>query len=332
MAGIIKSTFKAFFVAFAAVMGLLFGFIFLLTVAVGLFYVATKKDSDGRIETILPDARWSRTVLPKTAPALLVLDIEGVVGLDQLSSDKILEQLLKSREDNFKRDRVKGILLRINTGGGGVFESDRIYRMLQKYKTRYKTPVYAYVDGLCASGGVWIASAADKIYATNTSFIGSVGVLSGHFNFSKGLEKLGVQSLTLTAGKDKDTLNPLRPWKPDEEESVQEMINFIYKRFIDLVVTSRPGIDRDKLVNEYGANVYNAPDALTKGYIDGIVTDEGEVLKALAAAAGIPENKKYQVVNLESIPWTEELFGSEGFLRQLTISHEITSRTAFSEL
>ena len=95
-----------------------------------------------------------------------------------------------------------------------MVDADGIYRAIKHYKEQYQVPVIAYVDGLCASGGMYIACAADKIYATDVSLVGSVGVLFPSFmNFSKLLDTVGVQSLTISSCKGKDDMNPLRPWK-----------------------------------------------------------------------------------------------------------------------
>ncbi|MFI5264393.1 MAG: S49 family peptidase, partial [Candidatus Kapaibacterium sp.] len=93
---------------------------------------------------------------------------------------------VESQEGDFKNNRVKGILLYMDTPGGYSTDSDTIYRLLMEYKKQYKVPIYAYVDGLCASGGMYIAITADKIMASDTSLIGSIGVIAPTFmNFTK---------------------------------------------------------------------------------------------------------------------------------------------------
>src|SRR3990167_9760976 len=127
----------------------------------------------------LPDANGNRES-SLVSPVILQVNINGVIGdPKKLNTETVQNILLDSRTNTFKGDRVKGILLYVNTPGGTVIDSDNIYRMLQEYKERYKVPVFAYIDGLCASGGMYIASSADQIFAGPASIIGSVGVVLG---------------------------------------------------------------------------------------------------------------------------------------------------------
>ncbi len=206
--------------------------------------------------------------------------------------------LLDSREGKLGNDRVKGILLQINTPGGFATTSGDIYQLLMQYKEKFKVPVYAFVNGLCASGGMYIACAADKIYATNSSTIGSVGVRLGPaFNVSETMEKAGVKAVTLTAGKDKDMLNPFRPWKEGEDDSLKAILASEYEEFVNVVASSRKSLGKEKLINEYGAQVYGGKKAQELGYIDESGASYVTAIAALAKAAGVEE--EYQVLQME---------------------------------
>jgi signal peptide peptidase SppA len=250
---------------------------------------------------ILPGPGWKRELLSPTAPVLLQIDIHGVIGDPMgVHAETIRDMLIDSREGFLDHNRVRGILLHINTPGGTVVDSDDIYRMLQQYKAQFQLPVYAYVDGLCASGGMYVASAADQIFASPSSVIGSVGVIMGpFFNVSDTLSKLGIQAKTLTRGLDKDTLNPTRPWKEGEDASLQAITAFLYDRFVNVVSSSRPKIDKQRLISQYGANVFDCQKAADLGYIDQPMTSYDEALAALAAAAKIDPKQPYQIVSLE---------------------------------
>jgi protease IV len=245
---------------------------------------------------IMPDAQGERMV-SDSAPAVLRIDFHGVIGMGDLTSSKIESLLIDSRSDFLKGERVKAVLLHINTPGGAADDADGIYRALMNYKTKYKIPIYAYVEGLCASGGMYIASAADKIYATPSSVIGSVGVIMGPaFNFSDAMTKIGVSALTLTQGKDKDALNPFRPWKPDEDATLQAVMAALYHRFVAIVAAARPQLTVEKLVNDYGAHVYIAAEAEQLGYIDVAGSDYASALTGLTEQAEM--KGEYQVVQL----------------------------------
>lgn len=288
---------RSFFTSFAAVVGILIG---VIIVAFGLMAVIGPNYLPEKAEPmIMPDAQGERRLLPGNTPAVLRIDFHGVIGMGDLTSEKIQNILLDSREDFLRNNRVKAVLLHMDTPGGTVTDADAIYRALLDYKTKYKVPVYAYIDGLCASGGVYIISAADKVFATSSSTIGSIGVIMGPtFNFFDAMTKIGVSSMTFTEGKDKDMLNPFRPWTPTEGASLKTIMADLYDRFVSIVTAARPSLDKDKLVNDYGAHVFIAKDAQNLGYIDVSGSDYSQALTALVQAAGIQEKEPYQVVQL----------------------------------
>lgn len=271
--------------------------------------------------TIMPDAEGDRSLLSGSSPAILRIEIHGVVGMGDLTGEKIENILLDSRSDFLHGNRVKAVLLHIDTPGGTVTDANAIYMALMNYKSKYNIPIYAFVDGLCASGGMYIASAADRIYATTPSVIGSVGVILGpNFNFSQAMTQWGISALTLTEGKDKDALNPFRPWQPDEDASLRTIIKDLYFDFISIVSNARPLLTTDKLINQYGAHVFVAEEAAQKGYIDVPNSSYSVALKDLAEQAGLKE--KYQVVKLSSPqPFFAGL--ARSFLRRDKIVHTL---------
>ncbi len=322
---ILYSAIRALFMAFCVVIGLCLGFVFisfLLGTMAGEGPEA--KLTTVNTEEVLPNAEGTRTTVSSDAPVILQINIDGIIGLENLDNKAIRQQLVESREGAFKNNRVKALLLYINTPGGTVFDADGIFRALSEYKKKYQVPIYAYIDGLCASGGMYVALAADKIYANNTSLIGSVGVLAPTFvNVSKLLEKIGVDSLTISAGKGKDALNPFRPWKPGEDENYRHIIDYYYDHFVDLVTTYRPNIKKELLVQDYGAHVFPAPQAKEYGFIDVSDASLNETLQQLLRELGIT-TENYQVVRLENKSWWKGLFSAQSnTLLQGKIQHEV---------
>lgn len=317
---IFSASLRAFFKTICVMLGIGIGFIGLI------FLISLMSTSTSSIEThykqkILADASGNRTELSKTAPVILQIDIQGIIGLDSLKTKNIRTLLQESREGDLEDDRVKAILINIQTPGGTAIDSDGIYHALKAYKEKYKVPVYAYVDGLCASGGMYVVCAADKVFASSASVIGSVGVLlPSALNISQLLDKIGVSSLTLYAGKGKDDLNPLRPWRPDESASYEAIIDGYYKQFINIVTENRKEMNREKLVNDYGAHVFLADDAQKKGYIDESGISYNEALKRLAQTANLEEGS-YQVIGMECKNWFNNLFDSESTLFTGTVKH-----------
>lgn len=296
---------KSFFHAFAATAGICFAIIFIITVS-GIIFGSGENPTEIEYSfspKILANAQDVRKELPETAPVILQINIKGIIGLDSLTADRMRELLIESREQTLAKNRVKAVLLNINSPGGSAIDSDSIYNLIKNYKATYKVPVYTFVDGLCASGGLYIACASDKIYASDASIIGSVGVLvPSVLNFYNLLTNLGIQSKTLSAGKDKDELNPVRQWGADEGKNYQELVNSLYQTFIDAVVSNRPKVDREKLIVEYGAHIFPADKAVEIGYIDGNGYNYSKALALLAKDAGLGKDE-YQVIELKEKNW-----------------------------
>lgn len=320
---IFVGTIRSFCTGFAVVLGVL------LAIGLGLLLLssfnATSLLPPKAEMTLLPDAEGSRAVQPLSSPVLLKIDIHGVIGEPRLAAADIENILISSREDLLSHDRVKGILLHIDTPGGTASDSATIHRMLLDYKQKYHVPIYAYVDGLCASGGMYIASACDKIFATPWSVVGSVGVIMPPaFNISTVMEKWGIQSLTLSAGKDKDLLNPFRPWSSDEAGPLKPLLAALYEQFVKVVVEGRPKLNREKLLDDYGAKVFIAQTAMDHGYIDSFVNSYEDSIRALAEASGIEKHQAYQVVQLAP-PYSIffDLFKTRSSLFQGKLTHRI---------
>ena len=249
--------------------------------------------------SIAPDAEGNQDLLHNFSSVVLCIDIKGVIGLNELTSEAVQTILSDSRRDFLKKDRVKAVFLHVDTPGGTADDAAGIYKAIMDYKAKYKTPIYAFVDGMCASGGMYVCSAADKIYTTSSSVIGSVGVILGpSFNFSDLMTKVGVQAKTLTQGKDKDMLSPFRPWVPGEEDCLVNITKALYEQFVDTVVSGRKHLSKEKLIEEYGAQVFDAPTAQKLGYTDVADSNYSHTMKALVEASEIPKEEDYQVVIL----------------------------------
>lgn len=321
---IFSASLRSLCITFFAVIG-----IFLAFIPIMLIFNAIETSEDA-ISTdytvkILPNADGMRKKESKSTPVILQINVSGIIGLNEMTHDAVQKMLIESREGTLKNDRVKAILLNCNTPGGAMIDADGIYRALKEYKERYKVPIFAYVDGLLASGGMYIGAAADEIHASDVSLIGSVGVITpAFFNVSKLTEKLGVESLTLYAGKGKDDLNPMRPWKPGEQDNLKNVIDYYYDSFVNLVLKSRPKMNRDVLVNKLGANIYPAEQAMQYGFVDDVGASRSSTLKKLLTKIGI-EDDYYQVVQLESSNWLSQLFQSESPLMTGQIKHQIST-------
>ncbi len=307
---------------------ILLGGMLALTVALLVYSALSSpyKQEEKTSPEILPNLDWNREITTLTAPAILQINIHGVIGEPaKLDATTIRTILADSRTGLLGNNRVKAILLHFDTPGGTVTDSDSIYRMLRDYKEHFKVPVYGYVEGLCASGGMYIASATDKLFCGPSGVVGSVGVIIGpFFNFVDAMGKLGIQAKTLTDGLNKDMMSPFRTWKPNEDASLQALTSFFYQQFVDVVAAARTGMDKDRLVNEYGANVFDGPAALERGYVDAANSSYKEAVLALMQAAGIDPQKQYQIIELQpQFPLLNALLNGTSPLAQGKIEHQL---------
>lgn len=315
-----RSAFRKFFNAIAVVLGLSLALVVVI-VAISALSDNVSLPQHGDL-TVSRDVSWNRKLLSTTTPVILRIDLHGIIGLSHLTEEKFQNMLLDSREGSLAGNRVKGILLHVNTPGGTAIDSAAIYSLFQEYKARFNVPIFVYVDGLCASGGMYIASAADQIFASGDSIIGSVGVKMGPvFNVSDLIQRIGISSLTITEGIGKDALNSFRPWKEDEAASFQTIAATSYETFLDVVTQGRKQLSRDKLIHEYGAKVFSAAQSQEYGYIDVANASYNDALKGLVQKLGLAEGS-YQVLAIEPYHSTlEDLTQSSYSLLKGKVQH-----------
>ncbi len=301
-----KDVFRSFFKTFVKVIAFV---IALFVIVVGL---STLSSGGGRYTTteMLPNHNWKIHSFSTETPTIVQIPIQGTIGLNRVTTKEQLQHVICDLiELDLKPGMLKAILLNINSPGGTAEDSDAMMRMLMEFKQKMKIPVYAYVDGLCASGGLMVSLAADKVIASSPSLIGSVGViLSPAFNFSQTMEKVGIQAVTIHAGKGKDELDPFRPWTPDEAAPIQAITNGLYDRFLSLVTTHRPRLTEEDL-RDMGAKVVLAKEALDLGFIDEINDSYPNALEQMASSLDIVNN--YQIIELKPTISLSELFSSD---------------------
>ncbi len=327
--GIFRSALRSLVKGIFGSIGLAFG----LCLALGIVFsfagalitsVTTKQELPKfTTQRILPDATGIREIQGKDVPVILQVRIDGVIGQGNLKAASIEQQLTESREGDYKDNRVKGIFLHINSPGGVITEIDGIYKAILAYKKEHKVPVIAFVDGHCLSGGMYIASVADQIVATDSSLVGNIGAISPPFmNFSKLIQNLGIEAKTIYSGEGKDNMSPLRPWKEGESNDIQLVMDFYYNYFVDIVCNSRHKLTPSILKNEIGARYYPAPIAMEKGMVDAVGYDRNRALGELVKVAGI-EGQKYQVVELEKKPWMLEILENQASSSAGKVQHEL---------
>ncbi|MBL8259000.1 MAG: signal peptide peptidase SppA [Candidatus Competibacteraceae bacterium] len=163
--------------------------------------------------------------------------VEGLIASgNEASAKNVIEALRKA----FKDKNTVGVVLEINSPGGSPVQAGEIYDEIQKLRQQYpKIPVHAVAGDVCASGGYYIAAAAQNIYANKASIVGSIGVRLDSFGFTGAIDKLGIERRAYTAGDNKDFLDPFKPVNPAEVQHLQGMLDGIHRQFIAAVKQGR---------------------------------------------------------------------------------------------
>ncbi len=166
-----------------------------------------------------------------------LVELTGEIAADkQANADNIIEALQAA----FKDKNTVGVILRINSPGGSPVQAGAINDEIRRLRTLHPDiPLYVVVEDICASGGYYVAAAADRIYVNKASLVGSIGVLMDGYGFTGTMQKLGVERRLLTAGENKGFLDPFSPMDPKQKAIAQKMLGEIHQQFIDVVRQGR---------------------------------------------------------------------------------------------
>ena len=166
-----------------------------------------------------------------------LITINGEIGADSEVSAINIKSSLK---DVYESPGTKALILAINSPGGSPVQSGIINNEINRYKALHpQIPVYAVIEDICASGGYYIAVAADKIFVDKASIVGSIGVLMNGFGFDKAIKNLGIERRLITSGENKAILDPFLPVEPKQREFMQELLKEVHKQFIEVVKKGR---------------------------------------------------------------------------------------------
>ena len=235
---------------------------------------------EGRAKILLVDVSRVITDTP-TRRAFGLVEEESTVA-------RIQAELEKAGDDK----RVKAIVLRVNSPGGGVTASDQIYSEIVRFKREHEIPVVASLGDLAASGGYYVACSADRIVAHPTTVTGSIGVILMNLNVEGLLGKIGVRNDTYKAGEHKDLLSPFRGATPEERRIVQSILDELHARFVTVVRESRPRLDAAHLAELTDGRIFDAAQALQAGLVD----DVGDLHAAIDAAKAAAHVDRARVV------------------------------------
>lgn len=166
-----------------------------------------------------------------------LVELRGVIEADSMASADIVNAGLN---DAFEDKNTQGVVLRINSPGGSPVQAHQINQEIRRLRGKHPgIPLYVVVDDICASGGYYVAAAADEIFVSRGSLVGSIGVLMDGFGFTGVMQKLGVERRLLTAGENKGFLDPFSPLDAKQRGFAEQMLGEIHQQFIDTVKEGR---------------------------------------------------------------------------------------------
>ena len=198
-----------------------------------------------------------------------LIEISGVISADtEASADFIVTGLRKAYEDK----NTEGIILRINSPGGSPVQAGYVNDEIKRLRIKYpKIPLYAVITDICASGGYYIAVAADKIYANKASIVGSIGVVMSSFGFVDAIEKLGIERRLLHSGEHKALMDPFEPLDFYEEAHMQKLLDKIHQQFISVVKDGRGDIlIKDEML--FSGLVWSGEESINLGLVDALAS------------------------------------------------------------
>jgi protease IV len=236
-----------------------------------------------------PEPLKEKTISGYGRDKILLMDVSGVIlegphrilGLTKgvTSPSRIKEELEKASED----DRIKAVVLKINSPGGTVSAADVILHEIKEFKAKKGVPVVVCLQGLAASGGYYVAQAGETIIAYPTCITGSIGVIAMKFNLRGLMDKVGVDDDIVKSGEWKDFWSPFRPATPREKEMMQQIINDFYRNFVDVVAQGRK-LSLKATQGVADGRIFSASQARDLGLVDqlGYLDDALELARAKA--------------------------------------------------
>lgn len=204
-------------------------------------------------------------------PQVAVLRMTGVIGgRPPLRSGLTLSSLAEAMERAFSKKRISAVALAINSPGGSPVQSSLLYGRIRSLAEEKELPVFAFVEDVGASGGYWLACAADEIYADANSIVGSIGVVTAGFGLAQAIDRLGVQRRLYTSGDKKAMLDPFLAEKPGDVKHLKSVLSALHDNFKELVRQRRGDKLKGPEKEIFSGSFWTARQALEFGLIDGI--------------------------------------------------------------
>jgi protease-4 len=232
-----------------------------------------------------------RVIEGKRGPKILLVDLSGTLGVRAGTSllglpagESAVARMREELERAAADEEVAAVVLRIDSPGGTVIASEILHGEVTRWKRATGRPVIAQMMGIAASGGYYVAMAADRVQAYPSTITGSIGVIMLGFNVSGLMQKVGVDYQTFTTGAFKDAGSPFRAITQPEREQLGSVMRDLFAGFLDVVEKGRPRLARAEIERLADGRIYSARQALDAGLIDAIGDLEGAIAEAKRSA------------------------------------------------
>ena len=224
--------------------------------------------------------------------------LEGVIGADGVGG---VNDTIKDLRRAFKDDRTKAIILSINSPGGSPVQSSNVSQEIKRLREDFPNKlIYTVIEDICASGGYFVASATDRIFANESSLVGSIGVRFDSFGFDRSLDRLGIERRLITAGTHKGMLDPFLPIKEDELKHIETLLAEIHKQFINAVKAGRGDKLKPSLEDLFTGKIWTGKRGKELGLVDELGSIE-HVAKYVVKAEKIVDFTR------QKYPWEDSL-------------------------
>ncbi|MEA1961123.1 MAG: signal peptide peptidase SppA [Bacillota bacterium] len=287
---------------------LMFGIIFLLVIS----FVVSPDGTGFDMKTIEGEQAWNYQVYKEgntDQGVLALLNVYGVItsGNTSLTNENGYDHavFLRELEDAFRDPDTRGVLIRVNSPGGGVYESAEVYEKILDLKQKYDKPYVVYMEQLAASGGYYISLPADAIYANRNSMTGSIGVIISTINYNQLAENIGVEEVVFKSGPNKDMLNPMRAITPEEEAIMTGIMAESYNDFFEAFMLHRE-LSREQALPLADGRIYTARQAQAADLIDE-VGDLDQAIKGLSDLAGLEDSRVVEYLTTPLSPFDKLL-------------------------
>ena len=206
----------------------------------------------------------------KSGPRVAVLRLEGTLHAGSARRALSLHNLESALQRAFAVHELSAVALVINSPGGSPVQASLITQRIRQLAEKHEVEVLAFVEDVAASGGYWVAAAADEIYADSSSIIGSIGVISAGFGLNGLIGKIGVERRVHTSGERKSALDPFLPERPEDLERLDRIMSGLHETFIETVRDRRGARLAEGKAELFTGDFWLAPEAMELGLIDGV--------------------------------------------------------------